>query len=313
MSDPVLTAAPNARWNSAMATLSVLIPFHGHDPAPLLRMLDREAQALAGRVEIVLLDDGNPVAAVSEAAAEAVAASPLPATLLTLRPNEGRSKGRNRLAAAARAPYFLFLDSDMAPDAPDFLARWLALIEESSPACAVGGFSLTQTRPSPEHALHAALQARAECAPVEVRRGDPAKYVYTSNLLVRRDVFEAEAFDESFTGWGWEDVEWGMRVAVRFGVTHVDNPASHLGLDTAPQLAKKYAQSAANFARVLARHPAVVKAYPSYRAARALSHVPGHGVLGAAFRGLALTEAAPLSLRVAAMKLHRAALYARVV
>ncbi|CAN5222229.1 polysaccharide biosynthesis protein HfsG [soil metagenome] len=313
MSEPNLTRSPNPRWNAAIPTLSVLIPFHGHDPAPLLRMLDREAATLAGRVEIVLLDDGNPTLEFSEAAEVAAAASPLPVMLLTLRPNEGRSKGRNRLAAAARGPWFLFLDSDMAPDAPDFLARWLALIDADAPACAVGGFSLEQATPAPEHRLHAALQARAECAPVGVRSADPAKYVYTSNLLVRRDVFTAEAFDEGFTGWGWEDVEWGMRVAARFGVTHVDNPASHLGLDTADQLAWKYAQSAANFARVLARHPQVVKAYPSYRVARVLSLVPGHRLLAAAFRGLALREAAPLPLRIAAMKLHRAALYAQVL
>ncbi len=313
MSEARLTRAPNLRWNAAMPVLSVLIPFHGHDPAPLLQRLDDEAAALHGRVEVVLLDDGNPSPEFSDAAAEAIAASALPALLLTLRPNEGRSKGRNRLAAAARGPWFLFLDSDMAPDSPDFLARWLALIEAEAPACAVGGFSLEQARPGPAHRLHAALQARAECAPVAVRKTNPAKYVYTSNLLVRRDVFEAEAFDEGFTGWGWEDVEWGMRVARRFGVTHVDNPASHLGLDTATQLAGKYAQSAANFARVLARHPDVVKGYPSYRVARALSQLPGHRLMGSAFRMLALSEAAPLNVRVAAMKLHRAALYAEVL
>ena len=93
----------------------------------------------------------------------------------------------------------------------------------------------------------------------------PEKYVYTSNLLVRRDVFEAEAFDGAFTGWGWEDVEWAMRVSRRWPVLHIDNPATHMGLDTVEQLAGKYEQSAGNFARVVARHPDVVSTYPSYR------------------------------------------------
>lgn len=311
LTHPPTTA--NTAWAAARSDLSVLIPFHGHDPAPLIRMLDREAGALAGRVELVLLDDAGPDPAHAVAAREAVCDAGLPALLISLTRNEGRSKGRNRLAAAARAPHLLFLDSDMAPDAPDFLARWLALIDASDPPCAVGGFSLEQAAPGPAHRLHAALQSRGECAPATVRALQPEKYVFTSNLLVRRDVFEAEAFDEGFTGWGWEDVEWGMRVAARFGVVHIDNPATHLGLDTAQALASKYAQSQGNFARVLAKHPAVIARYPSYRVARLLRLVPGHRLLGAACRGIALAEAAPLAARIAAMKLYRAALYAEVV
>ena len=59
----------------------------------------------------------------------------------------------------------------------------------------------------------------------------PEKYVFTSNLLIRRDVFDAEPFDAGFVGWGWEDVEWGMRVSRRHPIAHIDNPATHLGLD----------------------------------------------------------------------------------
>ena len=332
MSDaPVLTAKPararasaaetadgvrrtaNLRYAAAEPSLSVLIPFYGYDAAPLLTMLDREAGVLNGRVEVILLDDGNPDPAFAAAAVTAVMAAKLPAQFLSLARNEGRSRGRNRLAAAARADRFLFLDSDMAPDSPDFLSRWLALVDEHDPACANGGFSLEQATPGREHRLHAALQARAECAPAATRVLAPEKYVYSSNLLVRRDVFETEGFDEAFAGWGWEDVEWGMRVAARYGITHIDNPASHLGLDAAEALARKYAQSAANFARVLEKHPAVITTYPSYKVARLLSRLPGHRALPGLFRGLALAEAAPMPLRIAAMKFYRASLYAGVL
>jgi hypothetical protein len=60
-----------------------------------------------------------------------------------------------------------------------------------------------------------------------------------------------------------------MRVARFYPILHIDNSATHLGLDTAPTLAAKYEQSAANFARVVARHREVVSAYPSYKAAKA--------------------------------------------
>ena len=76
--------------------------------------------------------------------------------------------------------------------------------------------------------------------------------------MIRRDIFEAEPFDPSFVGWGWEDVEWGMRVSRRHPIAHIDNPATHLGLAPAAAMAAKFEQSAANFARVVAAHGDIV-------------------------------------------------------
>jgi glycosyltransferase involved in cell wall biosynthesis len=302
----------NAAWALARPRLSVLTPFFRDDPRPLLAALDREAAGLAGAVEIVLLDDCGGDAELSAAVSSALQAMATPARLIRLARNAGRATGRNRLMACARARHRLFLDSDMLPDRTDFLAANLALLE-ADPAVVFGGFSVDQTPIRPEHALHRALSIRGECLPAAVRRQQPEKYVFTSNLLVRRDVFETEAFDEAFSGWGWEDVEWGLRVGRRFGVQHVDNPATHLGLDTAAALAAKYEQSPANFARVLARHPDAVRSYPSYRMAQALRRLPLRSAWRQTLKALALAEGAPLLARVAAMKLFRAALYAEVV
>jgi len=57
MSRPVTT--DNARRRSAKPTMSVLIPFLRDDPSDLLQLLDEEAGAVDGTVEIVLLDDGD--------------------------------------------------------------------------------------------------------------------------------------------------------------------------------------------------------------------------------------------------------------
>jgi hypothetical protein len=154
---------------------------------------------------------------------------------------------------------------------------------------------------------------RSDCLPASARRLNPEKHVFTSNLLVRRDVFESEPFDKRFKGWGWEDVEWAMRVARRHAIVHLDNPATHLGLDTAPAIAAKYEQSAGNFARVVASHPEVVSTYPSYRAARMLKRAPLRALWRPMLKAFALADAAPLAARAFAMRLYRAALYAEAV
>ena len=144
-------------------------------------------------------------------------------------------------------------------------------------------------------------------------RAHAAKSVASSNLLVRRDVLEAEPFDDGFRGWGWEDVDWGARVAALHGVLHPDIPARHLGLDTPEALAAKYEQSPPNFARLLQRQPELVRSFPSYRMARALRGWPARGPLRRGLKALALARSAPLPMRVGAMKLYRAALYAEVL
>lgn len=303
----------NARWRGKRPALSVLIPFYRDDPRDLLADLGAEAAVVDGSVEVIVLSDGGGDAELVSGVEAAIKGLALPARLIDLKRNQGRSKGRNRLAAAARGGSFLFLDSDMRPDHRHFLEVWADLVAREDPAVAFGGFSLLQAPDEPRFAVHRALATRSECIPYHERARQPEKYVYTSNLLVRRDVFQAEAFDAAFTGWGWEDVEWAMRVSRRFRVVHLDNPATHMGLDTADALAAKYEQSAPNFARVVARHPGIVSTYPSYKAARLLKRAPGISVARPLLKKAAMTDWLPAGTRAFSLRLYRAALYAEAV
>lgn len=303
----------NAAWASASPNLSVLIPFLRDDPTELLALLEREAVALGGRVEIILLDDGTADAALTTSLVATINGMSLPARLITLSANRGRSEGRNRLAEAARGASLLFLDSDMRPDHDRFLTVWADLARDQAPAVAFGGFSLLQAPNDARFAVHRSMAVRSDCLSAEQRALQPEKHVFTSNLLVRRDVFETEAFDPGFSGWGWEDVEWAMRVSRRHQVVHLENPATHMGLDTVESLAAKYEQSAPNFARVVARHPDFVCAYPSYRVARKLKAVPGLRLIRPLLKQTARLSFLPTSMRAFSLRLYRTALYAEAI
>ena len=193
------------------------------------------------------------------------------------------------------------------------LARYLELIDSEDPAVAFGGFSLHQAPYNQDHALHRRLALRSDCARANVRRRHPEKFVFTSNLLIRRDVFETESFDESFTGWGWEDVEWGVRVSRTHKILHIDNPATHLGLDAARILAAKYEQAGANFALILKAHPDVVRHYPTYKVGRAMRFAPMRRLWRPALKAMALADPMPLPLRALSMRLYRVSVCADVV
>jgi len=306
---PATTIIDNAAWADAAPKLSVLIPCFRDDPTRLLAALDQTDAA----VEVVVLDDGSNDPEMAVRVAEAVRGMNIAARFIQLGSNQGRAEGRNRLAAVARGGHLLFLDADMLPDAPDFLLRWLYLIDLEDPAVAFGGFSLDQAPRTRANAVHRALALRSDCAPAEARRLTPEKYVFTSNLLIRRDVFDAEPFDAGFVGWGWEDVEWGMRVSRRHPIHHIDNAATHLGLTPAAAIAAKFEQSVVNFGRVVAAHGDIVRGYPSYRVARALKRAPLRALWRPWLKAAALFEAGPAGPRAFALRLYRAALYAEAV
>ncbi|HEY2661944.1 MAG TPA: glycosyltransferase [Caulobacteraceae bacterium] len=309
--DEVVT--DNLHWLGAAPTLSVLIPFLHDDPGGLIAALGRQVRAHRNAIELVLFDDGSCDVVLAHQVEAAVKQSPLPARFVRSADNLGRARGRNRLAQAARGGWLLFLDSDMLPDSHLFLQTYLDLIHQLEPAVAFGGFSLDQAPRRREHALHRRMALATDCAPVAERKRAPEKHVFTSNLLVRRDVFAGEVFDESFAGWGWEDVEWAMRVARHYQILHFANTATHLGLDAAPAMARKYEQSAANFARVVSAHREIVQRYPSYRVACALKRLPLRRAWRPLLKAVALADAAPLAARALAMRLYRAALYAEAV
>jgi glycosyltransferase involved in cell wall biosynthesis len=269
------------------------------------------AQTQSRHVELVLLDDGSGSAELLAGVITEANRLQFPVRVIVWGANLGRSAARNRLIAEAQGEYMLFLDADMLPDAPDFLDRWLALIAREHPPAAFGGLSLRQAPRIAETALHRFLFGRSDCRSAAARSRDAAQYTAASNLLVRRDVLAATPFDDAFSGWGWEDVDWALRAARLDDIRHIDNPATHAGLDTPETLMRKYREAGPNYARLLKKHPDAAR-FASHRVARFIKHLPSQGPMRQAFSWLARDPigAAPMLMRHFALKLYRASIYA---
>ncbi len=302
---PQISVTFNAAWRGAQPVLSVLTPFLRDDPSGLLAAIEEQAARLSVPVEIVALDDGTDDEALAERIIQHVRQLSMPAAFVRLSANEGRAAARNRLAEFARGRHLLFLDADTVPDRADFLVAYAEMIQADDPPLVIGGFSLIQASQEPRFRLHRSIALMLDCMPAQVRQVTPWRFVYGANILVRRDVMQAVPFNPEYRAWGWEDQEWGMRVADRWPILHVENTVTHLGLDTVQTLLDKYAASGANFHKILADHPDRVRAYPAYRAARALSHIPFKTAFRSLARSVALSERAPILARTYALRLFR--------
>lgn len=296
------------RDTSATPVLSVLTPFRGHDPSPMLTAM---ANAPAG-VEFVLLDDGSASATLLANVIGTAETANAPARIVVWGQNQGRAAARNRLIGEARGDYVLFLDADMMPDTPGFLAIWLGVIATQAPLVAFGGLSLAHAARTPETALHYAMFGGSDCHKARTRARRPAQSTASSNLLVQRAFLAEHPFDNSYTGWGFEDVDWALSVSRHAEILHIENPATHVGLDDVATLMRKSAEAGPNFARLARKHPKHVKRFAAHRIARALRLTPARTTQRRIYSWLARdpSRTAPMRLRTTALKLLRASHYA---
>ncbi len=289
-----------------MPVLSVLIPYYRHDPAPLLEALLAQA---SDDVEILLYDDGTADAAVNARLTEIAAAAASPVYLNFAPVNKGRSAARNALFADAKAPWVLFLDADMLPADTQFLERYLTAIKAGKAEIIFGGFQMAKDF-TKDTALHHAFSNTSDCLSAAQREIMGPKYVCSSNLAVRRDVLNDRPFDTGFTGWGWEDSEWAARVAGHYRLSHLENPALHLGLEGTEVMLSRFKNSAANYERFTARHPDLAKTLTLYKMKTRLKSVPGQSLMRPPLAALVRADFAPMKLRLLGLKLWRASWYA---
>lgn len=190
--------------------ISVIIPTYNNRS-----VLERAIEALLAQTfprdqyEIVVVDDGS-----TDGTAGMIERlrGPVPIQYLA-QPNSGRAAARNAGARAARGRILVFLDSDFWAT-PHLLAEHHTHYPPDARGIGVQGASRTH----PQTLVTPFMRAREVF--VEVSPGPPGRLslfrVSTRNLSVlKADFAAAGGFDETFGGYGWEDIELAWRLRDR--------------------------------------------------------------------------------------------------
>jgi glycosyltransferase involved in cell wall biosynthesis len=202
-----------------MLELSVVIPTYNR-----LETLERVIPALLAsdldpeRYEIIVADSNS-----SDGTAEFLARQARKRPSLRHLPGaySGRAMARNAGIDASRGEVVLFTDSDILAS-PDLLSRHLERHRTRVPIAVVGTeiqvksfeeYELLREHPEMRRPLHPPHRKRLSWL-----------YFMTGNASVKRaDLMRVGRFDESFTGYGHEDLELGYRLQ-SYGVQIVYEP-----------------------------------------------------------------------------------------
>jgi len=239
---------------SSSVFLSILIPVYNWDVRPLLKKLSVQCTKLDAQenIEIRVIDDGSSEKFNAVKMAEQLS----PVIYEELAVNVGRVAVRNILLNKAKGKYILFLDADMLPDQNDFIQTYCDLANGGH-EIVCGGISYLQRKEdgNPDHAFYLYKSNKTEALPAEIRNCTPWRYLFTSNIMLRRDIVDSIRFDSRFTGYGYEDIEWAIRLSEMYTIKHINNTCSHMGVMNKQQVYKNMRDSIGNYALLLTLHP----------------------------------------------------------
>jgi glycosyltransferase involved in cell wall biosynthesis len=168
------------------------------------RLLERVLEALFDQTapedayEVVLVNDGSP----DDTSAVIERVRPLARCTFTVieQPNSGLARGRNAGIAASRGERICFIDDDVLPT-PVFAAEHLASDDRYGDVIVRGAVINTESFDDLP-------------VPIWTPKNYSGNYFWTSNVSLRRSRLDLVGgrFDDSFSEYGWEDIELGMRL-----------------------------------------------------------------------------------------------------
>ena len=216
--------------------LSILLPSYNNVCVSLVQVLQRQADALRGkldkpfRYEIIVADDGSTDAACIDA--NRVIGDMLHCRYLRMEQNVGRAQIRNVLISESRGDYVLLIDSDLFLCDDNYLYKYAtstADVVYGGTRIGGEGLAMVDNEANTENLkgnLRYIYEKKAEPSHrAALRQLRPNQEISVCNLYARRDIMEAHPFGSRFKAYGYEDVLFGKRLAESgIEVTHIDNP-----------------------------------------------------------------------------------------
>ena len=216
--------------------LSILLPSYNNVCVSLVQVLQRQADALRGkldkpfRYEIIVADDCSTDAACIDA--NRVIGDMLHCRYLRMEQNVGRAQIRNVLISESRGDYVLLIDSDLFLCDDNYLYKYAtstADVVYGGTRIGGEGLAMVDNEANTENLkgnLRYIYEKKAEPSHRAVfRQLRPNQEISVCNLYARRDIMKAHPFDSRFKAYGYEDVLFGKRLAESgIEVTHIDNP-----------------------------------------------------------------------------------------
>jgi glycosyltransferase involved in cell wall biosynthesis len=208
--------------------LSILIPTYHYNVYPLVTELHKQCLDCGIEFEILCQDDTSN----SNWNIENQKIDSLNNCFFFINnSNLGRGENINSLAKKSKFEWLLIMDCDTFPTQNNFIQKYCEVIPNTS--VVFGGIQYENKKPSKEQLLRWVYGNKRESISVDSRNEKPNLRAFTSNLLIKKEIFLQYPFDATITNYGYEDLCFlSVLKTKNIKVSHIDNPTFHLNLET---------------------------------------------------------------------------------
>jgi len=231
--------------------LSVLIPVYNFDVVPFVQDLVNQCVSNNILFEIICLDDCSDK---EFKAKNSVLGNQEHIIYEELPENIGRSKIRNRLAEQAKYENLLFLDCDSKINDTNFIANYIAEIDNKS--VVYGGRNYEKNKPK-----NSAVYFRwwygvnRETISSAERKKAVYNHFMTNNFCIPKSIFLSIKLDETLKGYGHEDTLFGIELKKnKVPINHIENPLCHIGLEDFETFISKTEEGIVNLNKLINQH-----------------------------------------------------------
>lgn len=208
--------------------ISILIPTYNYNVYPLVTELKKQADSLSIPYEILIQDDASTLFL-----SENKAINVLENCVYTLNPeNLGRGNNINTLNSKARFDFVLILEADALPENGNYLEVFIKTITPETEVI-FGGVTYPEAQPKNEQLLRWKYGNERESISIGERLKNPYHFVFTWNLLVKKEILSQNPFPASVKEYGYEDVVFIKKLkAKNINIQHIENRLIHFNQES---------------------------------------------------------------------------------
>lgn len=222
--------------------LSILIPVYNYDVYALVSELKHQADELGIKYEILAQDDNS-----QKFTAENEKINSLSNCHYEINPkNIGRGKNINLLCAKAKENYVLIMESDAFPENKNYLKNYLDLISKDT-SIIFGGVKYPETIPEKDKMLRWKYGHSRETKSLEERFKENYSFIFTWNLLLKKEILLQYPFPEFISEYGYEDAFFIKKLRLNsILVSHIENHLTHYNDEFSIEFIKKSERAVSN-------------------------------------------------------------------
>lgn len=204
--------------------LSILIPVYNYNVFPLVLELKKQANSLGIEYEILVQDDVS-----QEFISENSQINSLEDCSFSINAeNLGRGKNINVLCSKSRYHHVLIMEADALPENESYLKNYIELLSKSNHDVIFGGVKYPETIPSKEKLLRWKYGINREIKSLSHRLKNNYDFVFTWNLLLKKEILLQFPFPEFIHEYGYEDSIFIENLRLNSVlITHIENYLIH--------------------------------------------------------------------------------------